>query len=226
MDAMYAIGSQVSCSDGGCGRLERVVVDPVARALTHLVVRPDEGADRLVPVDLVEDGDETADLVVRLRCSADDFQNLESAEESEFAPAYEDMPGSGEGRTGAWPGYPLGMATVGVGAPGVVPLALPPQSTRPPTTTYERVPTGEVQIRRGQRVQATDGEIGHVQGLVVDPRDHHVTHVLLQEGHLLGKRTVAVPIGTVTRVGHGVRVGLSKKELNDLPTVEPSGLHA
>lgn len=34
----FTIGSKVSCSDGDCGELRRVVVDPLARALTHLVV--------------------------------------------------------------------------------------------------------------------------------------------------------------------------------------------
>jgi hypothetical protein len=36
-----------------------------------------------------------------------------------------------------------------------------------------------VKIRRGQRVHASDGEIGKVRGLVVDPDDDSVTHVLL-----------------------------------------------
>ncbi|HKI66341.1 MAG TPA: hypothetical protein VJ989_03640 [Solirubrobacterales bacterium] len=51
----FTIGSDVSCSDGARGELKRVVVDPVARALTHLVVEPKHGggAGRLMPVDLV-----------------------------------------------------------------------------------------------------------------------------------------------------------------------------
>ena len=52
----FIIGSAVSCSDGACGELRRVVVDPVARALTHLVVEPGHrrGTGRLVPVDLAD----------------------------------------------------------------------------------------------------------------------------------------------------------------------------
>ncbi|QMU77339.1 hypothetical protein GXW83_18180 [Streptacidiphilus sp. PB12-B1b] len=228
MDAIYAIGSVVSCSNGDCGRLERVVIDPVARAVTHLVVQPDDGAPLLVPLDLVEDTEEGPDLVVRLRCSTDDFHHLEPAEESHFVPAPEDTSGYRADQTMAWPHYSLGVGTAGVGSPGVVPVAMPPQPAQAATkaTTEERVPTGEVQIRRGQRAQADDGEIGHIQGLVIDPQDHHVTHVLLQEGHLWGKRTVAIPIAAVTRVGDGVRVQLTKKELSDLPTVEPADFHA
>src|SRR5208282_4376779 len=63
------------------------------------------------------------------------------------------------------------------------------------TITCDRMPPGEVEVRRGDHVLATDGAIGHVKGLVVDPDDHHVTHVLLDEGHLWAHRRVTIPIG-------------------------------
>jgi hypothetical protein len=44
------------------------------------------------------------------------------------------------------------------------------------------VPLGEADVDRGDPVHALDGEIGRVQGLLVDPDDHQVTHVLLEEG--------------------------------------------
>jgi hypothetical protein len=53
---------------------------------------------------------------------------------------------------------------------------------------------GEVEIRRGDHVHASDGDIGRVHGLVIDPRNHRVTHVLLQEGDLWGRKQVAIPI--------------------------------
>jgi hypothetical protein len=51
----FSVGSEVACSDGVCGDLRRVVIDPVARALTHLVVEPRHrpGAGHLVPIDLL-----------------------------------------------------------------------------------------------------------------------------------------------------------------------------
>jgi sporulation protein YlmC with PRC-barrel domain len=88
------------------------------------------------------------------------------------------------------------------------------------TVTYDTVPLGEVEVRRGDPVQAADGEIGRVQGLVIDPRSHHVTHVLLQEGHLWGKKEVAIPIGTVTRVDDGISVSLTRQQVQDLPPVD------
>ena len=86
----------------------------------------------------------------------------------------------------------------------------------------DRVPAGEVEVRRGEHVHATDGPIGQVQGLVIDPGDHHVTHVLLDEGHLWGKRRVAVPIGAVADFSDGVRLSLARDEVRDLPAAGPA----
>jgi sporulation protein YlmC with PRC-barrel domain len=58
-----------------------------------------------------------------------------------------------------------------------------------------------VDVRRGLAGCATDGEIGQVQGLVVEPGGHHVTHVLLQGRHMWGRKEVAIPIGAVTKIG-------------------------
>src|ERR1700689_2947572 len=72
----FTIGAEVSCSDGACGVVCRVVVDPVARAVTHLVVEPKHRLDlaKLVPVDLVDaSGGE-----VRLSCPPAEFEQLDT----------------------------------------------------------------------------------------------------------------------------------------------------
>ena len=40
----------------------------------------------------------------------------------------------------------------------------------PQPVTYDTVPLDEVEVRRGEHVHATDGDIGRVQGLVIDRR--------------------------------------------------------
>jgi PRC-barrel domain len=74
-------------------------------------------------------------------------------------------------------------------------------------------------VRRSERAQATDGEIGQVEGLVIDPGNHHVAHVLLQEGHLWGRKQVAIPIGAVTRGDGGIRLNITKRQVQELPPV-------
>ena len=65
------------------------------------------------------------------------------------------------------------------------------------------VPLGEADVNRGDPVHALDGEIGRVQGLLVDPDHHRVTHVLLEEGHLWGRKKVSIPVSAVTGVANG-----------------------
>ena len=57
-------------------------------------------------------------------------------------------------------------------------------------------------------------------GVECDPTDHRLTHVLLDEGHLWGKKTVAIPISAVTDVSDGVRLRITKDEVGDLPQVD------
>jgi hypothetical protein len=83
----------------------------------------------------------------------------------------------------------------------------------------DRVPLGDVEIRRGDPVHARDGWVGAVHGLVIDPADHHVTHVILQEGHVWGHKQVAIPIGTANRAAGELRVDLTKDEIEALPPV-------
>ena len=55
---------------------------------------------------------------------------------------------------------------------------------------------------------------------MIDPTDHHVTHVLLDEGHLWGKKQVAIPISAVKDVDDGVRLTLTKDDVGELPPVD------
>ena len=206
--AEYTIGVEVTCEDGACGELRRVVIDPIARVLTHLVVEPkhQQGTGRLVPIDLV---DATAEKLC-LRCSAQEFAALDHAEEAHFIAADSEQMGYTGGEAFAWPYYGLGVGMAGMGLEGMG-----------ETFIEERVPAGEAEVRRGEHVHATDGNIGRVHGLVVDPKDHQVTHVLLAQGHLWGKRTVAIPIGAVKDVaGDRVQLNLTRDEVRDLPPVD------
>ncbi len=201
--ASFTIGAGASCTDGVGGHVTCVVVNPLARAVTHLVVEPKHrhGAARLVPLDLVD----ATTGEIRLRCTLAEFEKLDPAEQTRFLPGTSGYPGYGPDQVLVMPYYNIGMAEA---------------YSRPMTITYDAVPLGEVKVRRGDHVHATDGRIGKVQGLVIHPDSHHVTHVLLQEGHLWGRKEVAIPIGAVTGVDDGIRLNITKQQVQDLPPVD------
>src|ERR1039458_1790401 len=119
----FTIGSEVVCSDGACGELRRVVVNPVARALTHLVVEPrfQEGTGRLVPVDLVD----SAAGEIRIRCSMSEFHALEEAEETHFLQGAAGQWGYGQGQMLSLPYFALGMGMGGMGGMGMGSMGRP-----------------------------------------------------------------------------------------------------
>jgi hypothetical protein len=94
-DTQFTIGADASCTDGVCGEVSRVVVDPVARAVTHLVVEPkhEHGLARLVPLDLVD----ATTGEIRLRCTLEEFEKLDHAEETQFLPGGSGYAGYGAG---------------------------------------------------------------------------------------------------------------------------------
>jgi sporulation protein YlmC with PRC-barrel domain len=202
----FEIGAIANCSDGPCGQVRSVVIDPVAQEVTHLVIEAThrEGLGRLVPLDLiVVNGRE-----LTLHCDLAAFEKLDLAEEIQFMPGSVGYATYGPGQALSWPYYGLGSGTSG--GVGSVTQAV----------TYDTLPLGEVAVHRGDRVHATDGEIGLVQGLVIDRRTHHVTHVLLQEGHLWGRKEVAIPISAISGLDSGIRLRISKSDVQDLPVVD------
>ena len=189
--AEFTIGAKANCSDGFCGELRRVIIDPANQTITHLVIEPRHRREpaRLVPIDMVD-----ATLgEIGLRCTLAEFGRLDPADETDQV----------QGRGAGIPDE-TGRAPMGVSHPVRV-------------VVHDVVPLGEVEVGKGARVHATDGEIGRVEGFVVDPDDHRVTHVLLQEGHFWGRQEIAIPISAVARADDGVRLNITKQQVEDLP---------
>jgi uncharacterized protein YrrD len=211
------IGVSVSCSDGHCGEVRRLIIDPATDAVTHLVIQSGHRKEtaRLVPSHLVE----STNGEIRLRCTRAEFDRLDRAEERYLAdPADQHV-----GDVGSVLGevYDVsGEEYMPMGIGGLVDIGPAPMPERRRTIVEDAVPLGEDQVRPGDRVHAVDGEIGRVQGFLVNPGDDRVTHVLLQEGHPWERKEVAIPITAVTRLDEGIRLNLTKKQVGDLPPAD------
>jgi sporulation protein YlmC with PRC-barrel domain len=87
----------------------------------------------------------------------------------------------------------------------------------PPTVTSDNVPEGESEVVRHEHIHATDGEIGRLKGFAVDPDDHRVTHVLVRESHLWGRKEVAIPVSAVSSLDDGIWLNVTKTQVEELP---------
>jgi hypothetical protein len=196
------LGSGAVCSDGYRGQLRAVVLNPAAGTVTHLVVEPEGriGLARLVPLDLVD----ATPGEVRLGCTEAEFRDLEAAEETlaEFALGYE---------------VPVQLLPDGwrdAGGPTAEGAALPRVQEK---ETIDVVPLGEVEEGQGSHVHATDGEIGQLRALCVDPASRQVIHVLVREGHWWARRDVAIPFSSVVGFEDGIRLSVTRQQVRDLP---------
>jgi len=211
---LYRLGADVQCADGECGKLTSLVVSPDEDAVTHLVVDQVHGKEpgRLVPLDLVDTGlSASAGGQIRLRCGMAEFDRLVPAETTYSYPGDDGIrPG---GSMASWPDYaPPGV----MGGPG-----LPPDPGPAQEFTVDTVPDqlpGEDEVPRGQHAHATDGDIGHVRGIAVDPATGRVTFVLLRMGHLWNRKTVFIPRSAVSAVGaDGFYLNITSQDVHHLP---------
>jgi hypothetical protein len=215
-ETKFTIGAPASCSDGHCGEVRRLIIDPATDAVTHLVIQPGhrKEAARLVPCHLVE----TTDGEIRLRCTRAEFDRLDHADERYLADDADQHVGDVGSVLGSGLIYGVsGQEYAPMGAGGLLDLGPAPMPEHRRTIVEDVVPLGEDQVRPGDRVHAVDGEIGRVQGFLVNPGDDRVTHVLLQEGHLWGRKEVAIPVIAVTGIDEGIRLSLTKEQVGDLP---------
>jgi uncharacterized protein YrrD len=193
------LGGKVQCTDGPFGDLADVVVDPIARRVTHLVVQPHKHHERarLVPVERAS----AADDGIALDCSVADVEALDPVHESAYLRVGE-FPA-------ADPDWEIGTEDV---------LALPVYQEMDGMGTvidpdahvivnYDRIPKHEVEVRRSSSVVSEDGHhLGHVDGFLVGTGE--IADIVLERGHLWGHREVVIPAAAIASVEND-RVTLS-----------------
>jgi hypothetical protein len=210
---LLKIGAVAVGSDGYRGEVRAAVIDPVAATVTHVAVEPEgrSGLARLVPLGQVDaDPDPDPDAApgqLRLRYTEAEFMTLDPAEETlaEFA----------VGQT-----VPVQLIPPGWRGTGE-PVAEGGDILRiPERETVDVSPSGEVEEHGGDHVHATDGDIGRLHGFRLDPASGRVTHVLLGEGHLWGRKEVAIPFDKIAGFDQGIRLSLTRKQVQGLPAAD------
>src|SRR5258708_29999155 len=129
----FPIGAQAWCDDGPCGTVRRVVIDPLAQTVTHLVVdsphpHPHQPA-RLVPVGIAESNGTD----VWLRCTTAEFERFDPAEETQFLAGPVGYENYGPHQVLSWPYFRKHGGQGGAGEPAA-------HSERPPRTDTARPP--------------------------------------------------------------------------------------
>jgi uncharacterized membrane protein len=170
--------------------------------MTHLVVKSYRPPFRevLVPVDQVE---ETTPNQIKVKCTRDELNKMEPFEVKETMQT-------------ELPGYIVWSEVTTV--PAIPGYTTEPVSTHI-TVKRQNIPQGESALRRGARVEATDGYVGLVDELLINSNNRQVTHIVLLERHILKQREITIPVSQIDRVYEDVvYLKLDKQSVEQLPT--------
>jgi sporulation protein YlmC with PRC-barrel domain len=195
------INVNVECSDGQAGTSTHVIFDPATMKITHVVVtdnKPVVEHSYLVPMDSVV---ETRHDVIKLDCTLAELAQMEPFIDVHYIE-----------NPGPELGYPADSVYL---APYVSPLDMDYLPVE-----VERIPMGELAVRRGAVVEATDGYVGKLGEFLLDPDSGQVTHLVLQEGHGFGKREITLPISAIDRtLENTIYLKLDKSGIAQLPSI-------
>ena len=192
-----SIDAKVSCLDGPCGRSILVILKPTTQEITHVVISNEAipETEYLVPIDHIA---ESTPKKIRLNCSIEELSQLSVFARSAFDPS--DLVGFAGSSYMMWPYYaPLASYI---------------------TPDQEHIPAGELAIRRGARVEASDGHAGQVDEFLINPESDHITHLVMREGHLWGQKDVTIPVSQIDHIADNiVYLKLNKHEIEKLPAI-------
>ena len=195
----FPLNVDVHSPDGRCGISTHIILNPVTEQVTHLVVKQEQppAIERLVSVKLIAN---TASEVILLSCSKDEFAKLEPFNQPDFI--YTDIPhhATDPRLTALWP-Y-------------VVP------TKRIVDDKIRRIPPGELAVRRGTRVRATDGWIGRVDEFIVGPVSGNITHLVIREGQPWKERDITIPVSQIESIEENVVfLNVDKKTISSMPSI-------
>jgi sporulation protein YlmC with PRC-barrel domain len=206
MDINIPVEAGVECVDGACGVSTHVIINPVTKKVTHLVVkqRGFPSIERMVPIEWVT---QTTSNLIQLECTKEKLNHQDTFIDTEYIKLEpSDV-------------LPSGPAPFIGGVYLYWPYSVP-ELERYMTVEHERIPPDELAVRRGAHVEAADGHVGQVDEFLVDPRDGHITHLVMREGHLWGQKDVSIPVSAIDHIEEDtVHLKLSRSEIKALPAI-------
>jgi uncharacterized protein YrrD len=211
MDVFTADGQKIA-------KVDRVVIDPSSKEITHLIVRKGVlfSTDKILPLPLVNS---VTTEHITLHDNADDMPELNDFEEDWYVPVADEE---------VSPTYPAAAARplYRYPPPGVLRgdyYGRPYADTAQPEIEKEArpIPEGTVALEEDAEVVSAEGEhVGDVARVIADSDTNQVTHFVISEGLLL-KEQKLIPVDWISSIGEdSVRLAVKSRQVDDLPPYE------
>ena len=191
------LGAKVKCTDGVCGESTQMIINPINQQITHLVVQDKQlkPVEHLVPVAQVES---SAAGEIRLHCTIAQLEAMEALVETHYI-------------RNDHPDYDNTL---------LMPYAIMPAHVPYTPVEDDHIPAGQLAVRRGTLLEATDGYVGKVDELLIDQVKGNITHLVSHHGHLWRKRELAIPLSAIERVEEdAVYLNITRQAVEALPGV-------
>lgn len=198
------INADVTCHDGRVGKSSHIIVDSVTKKVSAFVVQTDQPkVEHVVPVEMID-------------YSAEEYIGLNSYKEDVYRlPVFHETHFKGHHDYDAEPPIP---------SSGVDASHIRYQPHRVAESGAPNLPSSSatLTLNRGAKVLATDGKVGTVDELVIDPETHMVTYLVLRQHFLLlNKWIVTIPVSDIERADTDtVVLRIDKAAVEALPSVD------
>jgi uncharacterized protein YrrD len=202
---LFKQGAQVVTASGTTlGTVEGVIIDPLTKAVTHIVIRKGRilAQDKLIAYSLIDSATEDR---ITLREKSGDLEALPSFEVNHYVPLAPEDIGID---------YTTGLAHPLFGYP---PVVWDSYSTR-------NIPNNTVALRKGARVISSDDKyMGDVEQVFTDPKGTQATHFVISKGLLLKERKLIPTTWVIDIAEDEVQLAVSGNLLERLsPYEEPA----
>jgi uncharacterized protein YrrD len=219
LSMQFKEGMDVFTADGQkIGDVDRVVIDPNSKEITHLIIR--KGVlfkkDKILPLPLV---DTVTAEDVTLHDNADEMPELNDFEEDYYVSVADEE---------VSPTYPAAAARPLYRYPPPGVLRSDYYGGPIPVTTQSDVekaarplPEGTVPLQEDANVVTADGEhVGDVARVIADSDTNQVTHFVISKGLLL-KEQKLIPVDWISSIGEEkIRLAVKSRQVDDLPPYE------
>jgi uncharacterized protein YrrD len=199
------VNAKVKCQNKVCGKISCVIIDPISKLVTHIVVQEKGfiGIERLIPVEEIL---ESQSDQITLRCSPDALSKFESFTESHYISSDAEFP---DYQVEHYHYFPFSTSEFGETF-----------EYEPWFVETECIPQNELGIHRGAEVYARDGKVGQVDEFLISAKDDRISHLVLKEGHFWGQKIVTIPVSEIDRIETDlIYLKLSKQDIEKLPAI-------
>ncbi len=208
-----SLDAKVVCVDGECGKSTHVIVERNSQKVTHFVVKVSnllESRKHLVSIDQVV---RTTPESIALGCTKEELAAMPPFTEMRFLNPvtykYEALEDFSDKAIADRTSYLMWSDPTMGGDMSTDIFSMPVEE--------EIIPAGEIAIHRGASVEATDGHIGRIEEFLLDPQDRHITHLVLEEGHLWHKKELTLPMSAIARMDEDyIYLNLDKETVRSL----------